>query len=63
MFKLDDRSYLFTEIGYKPTQYLLVSIVYNWTYTPVRDINDKIVDYKPQKRVEPRISLIFPMQF
>jgi len=61
MFKLDDRSYLFTEIGYKPTSYLLVSIVYNWTFAPVRDLNDKIIDYKSQKRVEPRVSLIFPL--
>lgn len=63
LFKLDDRSYLFTELGYKATPYLLVSIVYNWTFAPVRDVNDKIIDYKPQKRIEPRISLIFPMKF
>ena len=63
LFKLDDRSYLFTEIGYKPTPYLVVSIVYSWTYTPVRDLNDNIIDFKPQKRIEPRVSIVFPMQF
>jgi hypothetical protein len=63
LFKLDDRSYLFTEVGYKPAPYLLVSIVYNWTFTPVRDNDKNIVGYEPQKRIEPRISLIFPVSF
>ena len=34
LFTLDDRSYLYTEVGYKPMPYILVSIVYNWTFTP-----------------------------
>lgn len=61
MFKLDDRSFLYTEVGYKPTPYLLISMLYNWTFAPVRDLNDKIIDYKSQKRVEPRISLVLPL--
>ena len=60
LFTLDDRSYLFAEFGYKPWPYVLVSMVYNWTFTPVRDANDDIVDYKPQKKVEPRISFVYP---
>ncbi len=63
LFKLDDRSYLFTEVGYKPVPYLLVSIVYNWTFTPERDSDNKIVGYKPQKRIEPRLSFIYPFKF
>jgi hypothetical protein len=63
LFKLDDRSYLFTEVGYKPALYLLLSIVYNWTFTPIRDNDDNIVGYEPQKRIEPRVSLIFPISF
>ena len=63
LFKLDERSYLYAELGYKLTPYLVVSIVYNWTFAPVEDADNNIVDYKPQKRVEPRISLIFPMNF
>lgn len=63
LFKLDDRSYLFTEVGYKPVEYILVSIVYNWTFAPVRDNNDNIVGYEPQKRIEPRVSFIYPFKF
>jgi hypothetical protein len=61
LFKLDDRSYLYTEVGYKPVPYLLFSILYNWTFTPIRDSGKNIVGYKPQKRIEPRISFIFPI--
>jgi hypothetical protein len=60
LFTLDDRSYLFAELGYKPWPYILVSMVYNWTFTPIRDANDDIVDYKPQKKIEPRISFVYP---
>lgn len=60
IFKLDDRSYLFAELGYKPVSYLLVSMVYHWTFTPVRNADDDIIDYMPQKKIEPRISLIYP---
>ncbi|MBI2419062.1 MAG: hypothetical protein HYV28_14415 [Ignavibacteriales bacterium] len=61
MFKLDDRSYLFAELGYKPYEYLLVSMVYNWTFTPVRDNDDNIISYESQKRIEPRVSFIYPL--
>lgn len=63
LFKLDDRSYLFAEVGYKPIEYLLVSIVYNWTFTPVRDNEDNIINYEAQKRIELRISFIYPFKF
>jgi hypothetical protein len=63
LFTLDDRSYLFTEVGYKPMQYILVSIVYSWTYTPIRGNDDRIIGFEPQKRIEPRVSFIYPFSF
>lgn len=60
IFTLDDRSYLYTELGYKPMPYLLISIVYHWTFKPVRDSGDNVISYQTQKRIEPRISFIFP---
>lgn len=63
VFTMDDRSYLFVEFGYKVQQYILLSMVYHWTYEPVRDLQKNIVGYKPQKRVEPRVSFIYPLNF
>lgn len=63
VFKLDDRSYLFAEFGYKPLPYMIVSLVYHWTFTPIRDTDDNVVDYVPQKRIEPRVSFIYPLNF
>jgi len=60
LFTLDDRSYLYAELGYKPYPFMIVSMVYIWTFAPVRDQNDNIIDYKPQKRIEPRVSFVFP---
>lgn len=60
LFTLDERSYLFFEVGYKPVSYLLVSMVYHWTFTPLRDKDDNIIGFEPQKRIEPRVSFIFP---
>ncbi len=60
MFKLDDRSVLFAETGYKPYSFMLVTMVYQWTYTPTRDASDNITGFKPQKKVEPRVYFIYP---
>jgi hypothetical protein len=60
LFTLDDRSYLFVEAGYKPYPYMIVSLIYNWTFTPRRDKDDKIIGYEPQKKIEPRVSFIYP---
>lgn len=59
LFKLDDRSYLYSEIGYKPMKYLLVSMVYFWTFTPLRDEDDNVIGFKPQKKIEPRVSFVY----
>ncbi len=61
IFKLDDRSHLYAEFGYKANEYLLLSIVYHWTFTPVRDAEDDVVDFVTQKKIEPRISFIYPI--
>lgn len=63
LFTLDDRSYLFAELGYKPWPYILVSMVYNWTFSPIRDSKDNIVSYEPQEKIEPRISFVYPFDF
>ncbi len=63
LFTLDDRSYLYVEFGYKPMPFMIVSLVYNWTYTPIRDSKDNVVGYKPQKKIEPRISFVYPFNF
>ena len=60
LFTLDDRSYLYAELGYKPYPFMIVSMVYIWTFSPVRDKDDNIIDYRPQKRIEPRVSFVFP---
>ena len=63
VFTTDDRSYLYFQFGYKVQPYLLLSMVYYWTFTPTRDYNDKIIGYEPQKRVEPRLTFIYPINF
>jgi hypothetical protein len=63
IFKVDNNSYLYFEFGYKPIPYLLVSMLYNWTFTPIRDADNNVIDYQPQKRIEPRISFVYPFNF
>ncbi len=57
----DERSYLYAEIGYKPVEYIMVSTRYLWTYTPIRDNDNHVIGYKPQKRIEPRISFVYAL--
>lgn len=60
MFTLDDRSYLFAEVGYKPLSFMIVSLVYNWTFAPKRDIDDNVIGFEPQKKIETRVSFVYP---
>jgi hypothetical protein len=55
----DDRSYLYAELGYKPMPWMIVSMVYSWTWTPDRDANNNIIGYAPQKRIEPKVSFVY----
>ena len=63
IFKVDNNSFLYFELGYKPLPYLIVSMLYNWTFTPIRDSNNNIINYQPQKRIEPRVSFEYPLSF
>lgn len=63
MFTLDDRSHMYVEAGYKPMPYMLVTLGYHWTFSPIRSANDDIVGYEPQKRLEPRVEFIMPLNF
>lgn len=60
LFVLDEKSRLYAEVGYKPIQYIIVSLYYQWTFSPIRDANNNIIDYETQKRIEPRISFYYP---
>ncbi len=63
MFKLDERSLFFVETGYKPYPFLIVSMVYNWTFAPIRGADDEILGYQTQKRIEPKVSFVYPFNF
>ncbi|ACF12770.1 hypothetical protein Ctha_0299 [Chloroherpeton thalassium ATCC 35110] len=58
VFTLDDRSLALVEFGYYPQPYMLLSIIYQWTYLPVRN-GDEVIGYEPIRRIEPRVSLNF----
>ena len=59
IFKLDNNSLLYAQVGYKPAPYLVVSILYEWTFSEVRDnVTGNVVGYSPQKRIEPRVGFV-----
>jgi len=60
VFTLDQRSLLYASIGYKPYPFMIVSMLYTWTFEPVLDANGNTY-YTTQKRVEPKVSLVFPL--
>ena len=60
IFTLDDRSLLHASIGYKPYPFVLVSMLYLWTFVPVAEPNGN-THYVTQKRIEPEVSMSFPL--
>jgi hypothetical protein len=53
-FKLDENSLLYAEVGYKPLSFMIVSMVYQWTWTL-----DNNGEYVSQKRIEPKVSFVY----
>ncbi|MCX6144021.1 MAG: hypothetical protein NTZ35_12465 [Ignavibacteriales bacterium] len=59
IFKLDNNSLLYAQVGYKPMPYLVVSTLYQWTWTEVLDAKSgNVVGYEAQKRIEPRVEFV-----
>jgi hypothetical protein len=61
VFKLDNRSLLYAEVGYKPYPFMVISTLYTWTFEPVVDPQGG-VSYRPEKRITPKVSFVFPLQ-
>jgi len=57
VFTLDEHSLLYAQVGYRPYRWLVISTLYEWTFTPEK-VDGKTVGYKSQKRVEPRIGFV-----
>ena len=54
VFKLDENSILYAEVGYKPIPYMIVSTLYQWTYAKNPDGT-----YSTQKRIEPKVRFVY----
>ena len=61
VFILDDNSILSAEIGYKPVKYLLVSMLYQRTFSNRNPDGSLRTDgsFEKQDRVEPKVSFVY----
>ena len=59
VFTLDNRSIARVGIGYKVKPYLIVYMDYIWSFV----LDQKENAYKPQERIEPRITFNYPFSF
>jgi len=59
VFKLDNNSLLYAQVGYRPLPYLVVSLLYEWTYAEEKDpATGGVIGYKTQRRIEPRVGFV-----
>lgn len=61
VFTLDERSLLYAELGYKPYPFMIVSMLYTWTFAPELNADGNVTGYKPQKRITPKVGFVFPL--
>jgi hypothetical protein len=59
VFIFDDHTILSGEIGYKPVKFLMISTLYQRTYSDRDKDGNPLGHYVAQDRVEPKISLVF----
>ena len=58
IFVLDEHTNLYANFGYKLNRFTLVSMMYQYTYAPVKNADGQTIRYRQQTRVEPRIGII-----
>ena len=58
IFVLDENTNLYANFGYKLNRFTLVSMMYQYTYAPVKNADGQTIRYRQQTRVEPRIGII-----
>jgi len=59
VFKVDNNSVLHAEVGYKPYPFMIVSMLYQWTFREQKNSLGQVTGYATQKRVEPKVSFVF----
>lgn len=59
VFRLDENSLAYAQVGYKPYPFMVVSMLYQWTFTEQKDAQGKVVGYKSQRRIEPKVGFAF----
>jgi hypothetical protein len=55
---LDNRSLAAAEVGYRINMFMVLSVIYKWSWVEIEDENGDMV-YRPQERIEPRLSFSY----
>lgn len=58
LFVLDENTTLFARFGYKMNRFVVASMLYQYTYAPVKNDQGQTIRFKQQVRVEPRIGVV-----
>jgi hypothetical protein len=58
LFALDENTTLFARFGYKMNRFVVASMLYQYTYAPVKNAQGQTIRFKQQVRVEPRIGVV-----
>jgi len=61
IFTFNQDAYFFGRLDYLLNDFMVFSLSYQQTFAPVRDMNNNIVDFTPQKRFQPELNFIFPL--
>lgn len=58
VFKLDQNSIAYAEVGYKMVPWFVVSLRYIWTFVELRGPDGQLMGYADQRRVEPKVGFV-----
>lgn len=58
LFELDENTTLFARFGYRMNRFVVASMLYQYTYAPVKNAAGETIRFKQQVRVEPRIGVV-----
>jgi hypothetical protein len=60
IFTFNQDAYFFGRLDYLLNDFMTFSLSYQQTFAPVRDLQNNIIDFTPQKRFQPELNFNFP---
>jgi hypothetical protein len=59
LFSVDANTQVRAELTARLSERVIIGASYDWTFAPLLDASGRVIDFAPQRRIEPRVNVNF----